>query len=506
MTVKTTNNHDLPNQATTTIDLNLPEQLTIDDLFPALDFGFPMTQPPSTQHEDRAIADSEEWTSTLEPQTQTQELGFGAAESGIIHDDDLGLDLGEDVGMDTTVSMQVGRGEATPMIQDDTVIQAYDDDGDDLGLDLGEDVGMAGTIAQSKGAQIAGDHASAPMGDVDDETAPLRENSPLSEADLELMGDGDRTFQQDQTEIEEEQAVAQQRPTNRRLKPMLPDRDTVIHNSEIKALNADRSKILKPQSLLPQDPELIALMEMQRNGDFVTNAMNDGYGSAWAPEIQGLLSFDLVYRAGQKRKRDSGIADVASEDGHSDKSPRLDRSGHADEDAMIDDEGVEVRGSSPRAETHKPIPGETDEPALADVVPGEDEEGIYADAGEGGFDDTTMPLVHPADSGPISVGTQHAVHLLREVFGGSSTAESPASQSKKSVLLQELIPEEKTTKADATKMFFETLVLATKDAIKVEQQSSQVGLPIRVRAKRGLWGAWAEPSTQLETSAQEVAA
>ena len=149
-----------------------------------------------------------------------------------------------------------------------------------------------------------------------------------------------------------------------------------------------------------------------------------------------------------------------------------------------------------------PAPG--DEPTLADIVQGEDAEGIYADLGEGGFDDTTIPLVHPADSGPISVGTQHAVHLLREVFGGAPDAESPASQNRKSVLLQELIPEATTSKADATKMFFETLVLATKDAIKVDQQSNDLGLPIRVRAKRGLWGSWAEPSTQAET-AQEVA-
>ena len=516
MTFKSTNNHDLPNQATTTIDLNLPEQLTIDDLFPALDFGFPMTQQLVTQADDRALDDDDGWNSTLDPRTQSIDDHPGG-DSTAIHDDDLGLDLGEDIGMeDTTVSIQMGRGGegALPMPEDETEVQPYGDEGDDLGLDLGEDVPMLDTTANIEDAPVPGIEDDQLALGLDEETAQLREgtvardDSPLSEADPDFMAEADRTFLQQQEDIEEEQVVAHQRQTSRKMKPMVPDRDTVLHNSEIKALNADRSRILKPQSLLPQDPELLALMEMQRNGDFVTNAMNDGYGSAWAPEIQGLLSFDIVYRSGQKRKRDSGIADVASEDGHSDKSPRLDRSSAQAEEMMQEDEAVELRESSPLRpqseipETHEPI--EEGEPALADIVPGEDEEGIYADTGEGGFDETTMPLVHPADSGPISVGTQHAVHRLREVFGSSPDSNSPSSQSKESVLLQDLIPEKRTSREDATKMFFETLVLATKDAIKVDQKSDRLGLPIRVRARRGLWGAWAEPSTQVES--QEVSA
>jgi cohesin complex subunit SCC1 len=41
-------------------------------------------------------------------------------------------------------------------------------------------------------------------------------------------------------------------------------------------------------------------------------------------------------------------------------------------------------------------------------------------------------------------------------------------------------------------MFFEVLVLATKDAVKVEQSGSHLGGPLRIRGKRGLWGTWAE--------------
>jgi cohesin complex subunit SCC1 len=57
-------------------------------------------------------------------------------------------------------------------------------------------------------------------------------------------------------------------------------------------------------------------------------------------------------------------------------------------------------------------------------------------------------------------------------------------------------------------MFFECLVLATKDAIKIEQGHKQISEPIRIRAKRGLYGAWAEAgeSQQVQTQPEPVAA
>ena len=117
------------------------------------------------------------------------------------------------------------------------------------------------------------------------------------------------------------------------------------------------------------------------------------------------------------------------------------------------------------------------------------------------FEDTTIPLLHPAESGPVSLGTKHAVHLLRERFGPE--AETDESQRQKtSVLFQDMLPEATTTKADATKMFFEVLVLATKDAIKVEQPVHELGGPLRIRGKRGLWGSWAETSASGELASQ----
>ena len=121
------------------------------------------------------------------------------------------------------------------------------------------------------------------------------------------------------------------------------------------------------------------------------------------------------------------------------------------------------------------------------------------------FDETTAPLVHPADSGPVSLGTKNAVHLLRDRFGAEA-ATSPDKRKKASVLFQDLLPERTTSKADATKMFFEVLVLATKDAVKVEHSESLLGGPIRVRGKRGLWGDWAETVAGGEIAEQDIAA
>ena len=119
------------------------------------------------------------------------------------------------------------------------------------------------------------------------------------------------------------------------------------------------------------------------------------------------------------------------------------------------------------------------------------------------FDETTAPLLHPTEQGAVSVGTQHAVHLLRDRFK-SLAGTSQSSQKKWNILFQEMLPEATTSKADATKMFFEVLVLATKDAVKVDQPEGQLGGPLRIRGKRGLWGAWAEKEAGGEIEEQDA--
>jgi len=219
-----------------------------------------------------------------------------------------------------------------------------------------------------------------------------------------------------------------------------------------------------------------------------------------------MLSLDNVRKTGDlKRKRDSGIADMDSEaEEGPNKSPRLELGEEGEElGAGLGDAGLG------REETVVAADGTIIEVAGDDgfVMNMEDEEhnggAGQADSPGPNFDETTAPLIHPADNGPVSLGTKHAVHLLRERFGDEA-ANSPDKRKKASVLFQDLLPEATTSRADATKMFFEVLVLATKDAVKVEQQEALLGGPIRVRGKRGLWGDWAEKEAggEIEENAE----
>lgn len=479
-----------------------------------MDFAYPMTQPQITADQTQDLDD--DWTSSLNPQqSSTQSMLIPGEEEALYNEDDFTLDFGEH--NDVSVSINIGRsaptpqpdhegilGDEEPLIHDDDAI-SLNYGGDDVPMIDGPQLGL-----EHEGLPAIGDDEPLALGD--DETFQLRQaadrvrdtESPLSEAGSEMLRELDQTFQT-QPEAEEEitEIVARQPQRSRKQKPLAPDTETVLHNSQIKAQAEDRSKILRAPSFLPKDPVLLTLMSMQKNGDFVLNAMNDGRSKNWAPELQGLLSFESLTRSSdRKRKRDSGIGGL-SEDEHSEKSPRLEGP-DVDEAVQLDD-GFHTSVSRLIEDDHQPLASELG-PALEDMVLGEDDEGIFG--GDDVFDDTTMPLVHPADSGPVSLGTKHAVHLLRERLGDAG-GENPSSPAKKSVLLQELVPEHRTSKEDATKMFFEVLVLATKDAIKVEQGDKSIGLPLRIRAKRGLWGSWAEtspgddPTTQ--TASQQVA-
>ncbi|RMZ86537.1 hypothetical protein DV736_g6232, partial [Chaetothyriales sp. CBS 134916] len=511
MTFKNIGSHDLPANAHVGLDLNLPEVLTIDDLFPNMDFAYPMTQPAAIEAASQDY--DQDWTSTLNPQQSTQSRLSPEDDQAVLNDDDLGLDFGDDLGPnDTTVSVQIGRDAAAERTLEDEVgggEKVYEDD--DLNLDLGEDIGIdaaPGPIqpVNDVDMQVAGDIVEEAPLLGDDETLLLRqqaeaerqrEGSALSEPGSDVMRDLDETFHQTAEEEVSEVAV-KQRQQRRKFKPIVPDVETVLHNRQIKQQAEDRSKILRAPAFLPRDPFLLTLMEMQKNGDFVTQAMNDGRSKGWAPELQGLLSFDVVHRP-NKRKRDSGIGGL-SEDEHSEKSPRLDV---LEDDIDIDigagsqtDGAAAARADDTLPHIHSDRPG-LDEEEIGYGGDGEVDTYLFP-AGDDDFNETTMPILHPADSGPVSLSTKRAVHLLCETFGGAPPDGTPSSQAKKSVLLQDMIPEQTTSREDATKMFFEVLVLATKDAIKVEQGDKHIGLPLRIRAKRGLWGDWADTTRAEE--------
>jgi cohesin complex subunit SCC1 len=376
------------------------------------------------------------------------------------------FDAGE---RDTSLNFDFGGG--------DDGVRMADDDGDIDMFNIGDDVSALPAAPLIRPGRIS----ESPLSDIDETLAHAVEAEHQRTLNSALYEPEDET----------EQSVFRN-PAHRarRQKLLKPDSETCLTNAQIKEQQNNREKILRPQSFLPRDPELLALIEMQKNGGFISNIMGEGRSAGWAPELRGMLSLDAVRKTGDlKRKRDSGIADMDSGDEQGPpKSPRLDLGEEDDLGAGLGGAGLDQANTTVAADGT--IIDMGDDGFMVNLD--DDEHNASAGLSPGAnFDETTAPLVHPADSGPVSLGTKHAVNLLRDRFG-SEAANSPDKRKKASVLFQDLLPEATTSKADATKMFFEVLVLATKDAVKVEQQEALLGGPIRVRGKRGLWGDWAE--------------
>jgi len=401
----------------------------------------------------------------------------------LLQDDDIQLDLGFD---DDDLTLEVGRREQTALNDSRDEPTLLQDDG--LHLDFGNDmqVGDMSALPPIGDNDIRmGDLALEDTVDMDGLSAPAPQKernalSPFSDTRRSQEPDLEHSFRPNESSLYDQTddlVVAAQRVKRRKVIQM--DSQLELSTAVIKQQQLDHSKITKEPAFLPRDPLLLQLLNMQKNGGFVSNIFGDGRSMGWAPELRGVLSVDLIRSSGDlKRKRDSGVADLFSDEEQDKEQDGEEQQQHDDEAVELNDDGA-VQGF--------------DDNTLGDLGPG---------SPLPNFDDTTMPLLHPAEAGPVSTGTKHAVHLLRERFGPEGES-SETHRKKNSVLLQDLVPEKRTSRREATKMFFEVLVLATKDAVKVEQGEKELGGKIRIRAKRGLYGAWAEAGETQQTSTQQ---
>jgi len=545
-------NVDLPSHQSHTANPNtliLPDTITELDLFAPLPDPEDLLREPETRGPGRDPTLLDFGTSQLLPESQTPSRRE-EKRTFLDLDDDLGLDLGLEPGeqpirstpAEEERSIEIGRRAHTPR-RDEPSLLNFDDD---LGLDIGgfgdttagrdstirpdtrdddmpmlgadDDIPMAGIEEQDD--EVAAANAAA-FARVDATVAERRGRdsvSPLSSIRSSVERDLEQTFHlsqmQQQQEEEEDATVVQAAQRVKRRKIMTQDSETELHNSQIKRQQEDRSGITKAPSFLPRDPLLLQLQEMQRNGTFVSNIMGEGRMQGWAPELRGILSLEVVRKAGdKKRKRDSGIADVETGDERQ-ETPRLDIPQMEDEGFEVDaGAGADFGGDTTlHSEGAGPLLMSDDiqpPPAAEQLQPEDEEEEPYVGSPGPAFDITEAPLLHPRETGPVSLGTKNAVHLLREHFApehptSATEPPTPSKRVKSEALFTDLCPEDRTTRNDATKMFFELLVLGTKDAVKVEQESTELGLPIRVRGKRGLWGDWAERGAGGEIAAQEL--
>lgn len=517
-------NVDLPANQSHTAN---PASLTLPDVITEIDLLAPMPNPDSlfagTLDMDVGMGNTTvaDWDHSQFLSGSIEQARGEQMETVQLDDEDLNLDFGEDLDpdipdIDTSVhigrdapserplDVEFGSSPKQPLVDDDLELDIGDDlDEDpsahahvntdlnleDVDMNLGED---ATEMRNPLEDLVNGDRA-------EEESRRERDSlSPLSSIRSSVERELEQTFQDQNTtnfepQEEEEESLHHAHKAKRR-KVLHADTDTELNMNLIKEQQADRSRILKPTSFLPRDPMLLALMNMQKNGGFVSSILGDGRSRGWAPELRGILSLEVVARSGQlKRKRDSGVADLETEeeDGNAglEKTPQLE----------FQEESI-LPGGMPDIGGDETIARDEEEEELVEL----EEEEAFSPIPDN-FDDTTAPLLHPADSGPVSLGTKHAVHLLREKFG-EEAEHSESIRQKSSVLFQDMLPEATTTRADATKMFFEVLVLATKDAIKVEQPADELGGPLRIRGKRGLWGSWAETQASGELASQTAPA
>jgi len=514
-----------------------PNALILPDAVTELDLFAPMPGPEDLLRDDddditgagNDASRLDYGTSQLMPDSQTPTR----REQTMLEDDiDFGLDFGLDEGEQgvrgtpgSEPSVEIGRRAATPRKDESTLLPDID-----LGpLDYGDD----GDTTINAGNQQAQFDNDVPMMDVQDDgfqlpadadegAAITREDmdelaarrqrdsgSPLSIIGSQQERDLERTFQLDQAMEAEDSTMVQAAQRVKRRKIMFPDNVTQLPPSQMKRQQEDTSAITKAPTFLSHDPIMLQLMEMQRNGSFVSNLMGDGRMAGWAPELRGILSLEVVHRAGEKkRKRDSGIADVETASERQ-ETPQLEIP--QDETDFPVDAGA---GAGDFGDVTAPIDDVAQPFSDGAQAPMDDDfQNDFAGTPAPAFDQTEIPLLHPSQSGPVSLGTKNAVHLLRSHFAPGHPADateppSPSKRTKVDALFTDLCPEQRTSRQDATKMFFELLVLGTKDAVKVEQESGELGLPIRVRGKRGLWGDWAarEAGGEIANQAAPAAA
>ncbi|KAL9031542.1 MAG: hypothetical protein Q9196_000437 [Gyalolechia fulgens] len=469
------------------------------------------------------------WTSQVLSDPISIELGRNQPEQRPEYEDsDMDIDL--DLDVDDGPSIEVGRNAPPPRPLEDNFFDGESKipGHEDLTFNLGDEdqtrsrrssavpsLEPDGPPALGNDNILQGDDEIFAL-PVDDTTVPFGAVSELglerdSQSPLSSVRSSvERTFDASHQEDETEEPPVHQRHKAKKRKIIQVDPNTMMSHTQIKEQQADRSAILKPASFLARDPLLLQLTNMQQSGGFVSSIMADGRAKGWAPELRGILSIEVIRKSGPlKRKRDSGVGDLDEDDRQLDQEVRLELP--EDDHFTAADEGVAMRGDSEVREgsemLHLPADGGVPAHVVNDDagVAGREESdnGIMSPVIRDNFDDTTAPLLYPTEQGAVSLGTQHAVHLLRKRFGSSGDGIEPPAK-KSTILFQEMLPERTSSKADATKMFFEVLVLATKDAVKVEQSEQELGGPMRIRGKRGLWGAWAEDQAGGEIGEQEA--
>ena len=483
-----------PRNATENGNLRPLELLTIDDLFPAMDFTYrQVLQPIISPHMNNYDPD---WTLALGLPEPTHSKP-SRDEDVIVIDEDLWLDFGDgdDFGInDPDINSQLGtttlaeEGVSKAMLYPEKRpgwgMQVSDSDIDSFGDDAVD--GSFGTpcldadhdpTLVSHGELFGGDEGHRSQGA---ESMPPECGSLRRESDTEGVNEQDGAVAQMLAAQPGDNARRSQR--GKKQKFVVPDANTVLSTRQLQQYSADRSSILKEPVTLLNNRRLVELIDIEGHGGFVTNTMNDGVSKNWAPELEGLLSLEAVDRTCQKRKRYS-VSSVISDGEYSEQLAESADGCSVDgvssignqRDQSVCDASLDAAGPSLASNG----------PDLEDCYCGPTDQDILRDRYD--FEETTMSLSDDEmDDGLGSLDTNQMMTRLREKLDGLFTERRRSQQIMHSILLQDVIPERYTSKQSATMTFFEILVLATKDLIELDQGQDEFALPLRIRGRPGL--------------------
>ncbi|KAK6540649.1 sister chromatid cohesion protein 1 [Orbilia ellipsospora] len=435
---------------------------------------------------------------------------------GIEFGDDLGLNLNDDeLFADPSFSMEVGRDAPMPRdLADDVISRDGDDLMDKMRVEMDDSADISrGDFGQGLGGANdtfemdvdlgldIGDETILPVAPGDEtiiNTAPtpgvVHEDSPLtvlgSDAGLVEPVRNLDISDFDPLRLESEMEIEAPPPSKSRSaarKKKVPfDATTEMKTKQIKAQQEDRTRILKDPLFLHRDPAMLTLMSLQMNNGFANSIF---YPKNVHPDVAKLLSPEFVKEmTDRKRKRalEAEAPDTEAAGSPSRKSPRLEIPEDEEEQADISARAPDLTADGEEIHLDGADEFEYNAPGIDDSL----------DCGLGfepHHEQTLEDLPEEPQAEIVSQATTHAVHLLREKFtepvGRTGRSNVSQSQTKEEVIFGQMFPKNQTTRIDATKMFFEILVLATKDAIAVKQGEDA---EIRVRGKKALWGEWAE--------------
>lgn len=390
-------------------------------------------------------------------------------------DFDLGLDLDED---EQDKEVEVGRGiegdglDELPVGVDDElpiIPDGGNDEYDNGGVDL---LNQGGFDDQ----EFGNDNMEMPSSpDLEHPLTPTRDADILRDA--VNVADGDNNLEGRQQALSQEKRKRTSTKTGQR-KLTNFDGTTELSKGEINRMNNDRSAILQRHPLLPEDPERYALFQLSNDHEKFTSSI---YCQSTHTYLNRLLDPNFVRQVMM--------------------SSRPERR-EQQEQEEYDDQGMDMIGGSydEEEEEERPSPSKHPRAENSDIVEGDHEyvqqmddfggpdllngggEDYYNDEVNDNVDNIVLeeepePEVEepglPNKNGISQNTIRAAKTLVRELPTTNDMIEFSTLT-------------ERSDKRDKVKMFFEVLVLATKDAIVVDQREPYQD--IIISSKESLYG------------------